>query len=80
MTFGAPVPQELDGGGAAAPTRNAGVRSGGWVVRITILVVVLLWLIPTAGVLVTSFRPGNLANSSGWWTALEHPWRASEWT
>jgi alpha-glucoside transport system permease protein len=49
-------------------------------VRITILVVVVLWLIPTVGVLVTSFRQPDLANSTGWWTALGHPWRLSEWT
>ena len=48
--------------------------------RITVAVVVLIWLIPTAGVLVTSFRPEALADSTGWWTALAHPFRAGEWT
>jgi alpha-glucoside transport system permease protein len=41
---------------------------------------VLLWLIPTAGVLFTSFRPVDLVESSGWWTALAHPFRAGSWT
>ena len=41
--------------------------------RITILVVVVLWLIPAAGVLVTSFRPEALADSTGWWTVLRPP-------
>ncbi len=53
---------------------------GGWFVRITILAVVLLWLIPVAGVLITSFRPQALANRTGWWTALGHPFRGGEWT
>jgi alpha-glucoside transport system permease protein len=53
---------------------------GSWFVRITILVVVLLWLVPTIGVLVTSFRGADLANSTGWWTVLGHPFRTSEWT
>ena len=57
-----------------------GTRRGGWFVRIAIVVIVVLWLIPTAGVLITSFRPENLVDSSGWWTALAHPFRAAEWT
>lgn len=56
------------------------VRKGGWFVRIAILVIVALWLIPTVGVLITSFRPVNLVDASGWWTALAHPFRAAEWT
>ena len=56
------------------------VRTGSWVVRITIAVIVILWLIPTVGVLVTSFRPEALVDSTGWWTALAHPFRAAEWT
>jgi len=56
------------------------VRKGGWVVRITIIVIAVVWLIPTVGVLVTSFRPENLVHTSGWWTALAHPFRAAEWT
>jgi alpha-glucoside transport system permease protein len=55
-------------------------RKGGWFVRITVLVIVLVWLIPTIGVLVTSFRPEDLVESSGWWTVLAHPFRAAEWT
>jgi alpha-glucoside transport system permease protein len=57
-----------------------GARHGGWFVRITIAVIVVLWLIPTVGVLITSFRPETLVNDSGWWTALAHPFRAGEWT
>ena len=57
-----------------------GAHRGGWFVRITIVAIVLLWLIPTAGVLVTSFRPENLVDTTGWWTALAHPFRAAEWT
>ncbi|MGZ6545772.1 MAG: carbohydrate ABC transporter permease [Actinomycetota bacterium] len=63
---------------AVSPELN--VRHGGWFVRITILVVVLLWSIPTLGVLITSFRPEALVTTSGWWTALAHPFQAAEWT
>ncbi len=55
-------------------------RRGGWFVRITVLVIVAIWLIPAAGVLITSFRPEALADTTGWWTALAHPFRTAEWT
>jgi alpha-glucoside transport system permease protein len=33
----------------------------------------LLWLIPTLGILVTSFRTLDAVNSSGWWTVFTSP-------
>jgi alpha-glucoside transport system permease protein len=57
-----------------------GTKRGGWFTRITILVIVVLWLVPAVGVLITSFRPEALVDSSGWWTALAHPFDAAEWT
>jgi alpha-glucoside transport system permease protein len=53
---------------------------GGWFVRITIVVIVILWTIPTLGVLITSLRPEDAVNASGWWTVFAHPFRATEWT
>jgi alpha-glucoside transport system permease protein len=73
------VAEQIDTTGAKGEGSLA-VRRGGWFVRITILVIVVLWLIPTIGVLVTSFRPEAAADSSGWWTSLIHPFRAGEWT
>jgi alpha-glucoside transport system permease protein len=80
MTLATPLPTDV--AEAPRPTKGEapGVRQGGWFVRITILVVVVLWLIPVAGVLVTSFRPANLANTTGWWTVLTNPFRSGEWT
>jgi alpha-glucoside transport system permease protein len=64
-----------------ASTEEAiGVRKGGWFVRTTILVVVVLWLIPAVGVLVTSFRPEDLVDRTGWWTVFGHPFRSGQWT
>jgi alpha-glucoside transport system permease protein len=57
-----------------------GVTRGGWFVRITVVVVVLLWSIPTLGVLVTSFRPQEFSNRTGWWSALVHPFQSAQWT
>jgi alpha-glucoside transport system permease protein len=55
-------------------------RSGSWFVRITVIVIVILWLIPTLGVLITSFRPEALVDSTGWWTVFAHPFRTAGWT
>ncbi|MDQ3898486.1 MAG: carbohydrate ABC transporter permease [Actinomycetota bacterium] len=62
------------------PGGATGERKGGWFTRITIVAVVLLWTIPTLGVLISSFRPEPLVNGTGWWTALAHPFRGAEWT
>ena len=48
--------------------------------RITIFVVVVLWIIPTLGVLISSFRPADLVETTGWWTVFAHPFRAAAWT
>jgi alpha-glucoside transport system permease protein len=64
----------------AAKGQSLGIHRGGWFVRITIIVVVLIWLISTLGVLITSFRPEALSDRTGWWTSLGHPFRAGEWT
>jgi alpha-glucoside transport system permease protein len=55
-------------------------KGGSWFVRIAVFVVVILWIIPTLGVLITSFRPETLIDASGWWTVLAHPFRPAGWT
>jgi alpha-glucoside transport system permease protein len=85
MSVTAPVPPPDF---VAAPPRrpakgtagSVGVSHAGWFTRITLIAVVLIWLVPTVGVLVTSFRPVHLVETTGWWTALGHPFRAGAWT
>lgn len=38
---------------------------------IGIVLILIIWLVPTVGLLVTSFRPVALINTTGWWTALD---------
>ncbi len=74
-----PMPVEVAEAPPAA-SKAPRVHSSSWFVRIAIIVVVIIWLIPTLGVLITSFRPEALSDRSGWWTALGHPFRGGEWT
>lgn len=57
------------GGMSSALRRNL---SSPWATGFVILLTVL-WTIPTLGLLVTSLRPADQANSSGWWTVLSNP-------
>jgi alpha-glucoside transport system permease protein len=49
-----------------------------WLVRLVLTVVVISFLIPTIGLLVASFRPAADTLSTGWWTAIVHPF-STEW-
>jgi alpha-glucoside transport system permease protein len=41
-----------------------------WAVQIATALLVLLWILPTVGLLVSSFRTGDQISTSGWWNAL----------
>lgn len=41
-----------------------------WLVKLVIIAVVIIWVIPTLGVLISSFRPGGDVNATGWWTVF----------
>ncbi|GAG95918.1 unnamed protein product, partial [marine sediment metagenome] len=48
--------------------------------RITIIVIALVWTIPTVGLLITSFRNPDDIQTSGWWTVFQHPFELSQYT
>lgn len=59
---------------------RAGHRSRlGWAVNLSVLALVILWLIPTVGLLVSSFRDRDQISATGWWQAplaVEQTYRA----
>lgn len=62
------------------PARNAGVgrrasgrrqiRWGRVGLHVSLAIIMILWLLPTIGMLVNSFRPAADVSRTGWWTAL----------
>ena len=43
--------------------------------HIVIMVLALVWMIPTVGLLISSFRPADLISTTGWWTAFQTPFK-----
>lgn len=41
--------------------------------HLVLIVAMAIWIIPTLGLLVSSFRPPAAITSSGWWTAFQNP-------
>jgi alpha-glucoside transport system permease protein len=79
VTAGAPP---IDAGGPGG--NRAGLRRSvfSWAaVRAAVVLIAVAWSVPTAGLLISSFRPANDIRSSGWWEALLHPFEATTtWT
>ncbi|HVY10820.1 MAG TPA: carbohydrate ABC transporter permease [Mycobacteriales bacterium] len=48
-------------------------RTGGGALRIALIVIALIWLVPTFGLLVESFRDSAQYTNGGWWDAIAHP-------
>ncbi len=51
-----------------------------WLVRGFLILVCFLWLVPTIGLLITSLRDPDAANTTGWWTVFTSPFDFSQWT
>jgi len=49
----------------------AGTKSGlTWAVQISVVFLIALWLFPTVGLFVSSFRTADQISSSGWWASM----------
>ncbi len=65
---------------ARAPRRRGRQGRAGWFVRSSVLAIVVLWLVPTLGLLISSFRTRAFIEAEGWWTALLNPFETAQWT
>ncbi|HWC42131.1 MAG TPA: carbohydrate ABC transporter permease [Actinomycetota bacterium] len=76
-----PAPAEVKPRRAASrPGEAPGSGRASWPARIVLLLLCILWAIPTIGIIVTSFRTQEAALSSGWWTVITSPFDFSQYT
>ncbi len=80
------VPTAVPGPVRDRPAMADGRVTGGGQGRAGLLVKVLLgllcvvWMVPALGLLITSLRDPDAANSTGWWNAIASPLDATQWT
>ena len=54
-------------------SRSVGSGKGLWVIEVIVVIMCLLWLIPTVGLFIASIRPRSESNSNGWWKIFTNP-------
>ncbi|WP_081691612.1 carbohydrate ABC transporter permease [Cucumibacter marinus] len=65
---------------AELPSKRARRIGGTIAVRLAIIVLCVLWITPTLGLFVSSFRTEFAIQTSGWWTTLLDPFNRAQWT
>lgn len=50
------------------------------IVNLVVIFAMILWVVPTLGLLITSFRPASDVAYSGWWTTLSNPLKFTQYT
>jgi alpha-glucoside transport system permease protein len=68
-----PLPRPLAVPAVREPNRRPR-RVARIALHLAVVALMLLWAIPTVGLLISSFRPQSELTSSGWWTALAPPY------
>ncbi|HEU5440033.1 MAG TPA: carbohydrate ABC transporter permease [Ktedonobacterales bacterium] len=70
---GGPSAPEVLARGATPRERLVRVVSSS-LVTVIVIIIALLWSVPTFGLFISSFRPAAAIQSTGWWTGLLPPW------
>ncbi|WP_040949314.1 carbohydrate ABC transporter permease [Gorillibacterium massiliense] len=52
--------------------RKSGLKPSKTLVNVILAIICFLWLIPTLGLFVSSFRPASDILKTGWWTVIPH--------
>lgn len=50
------------------------------IINVLLLSIMLIWILPTLGLLITSVRPASAVSNSGWWTVLNSPLKFTQFT
>ncbi len=48
-------------------------------IHIAILIIAFIWTLPTAGLLISSFRRRDAMLETGWWTVFQHPFELTQY-
>lgn len=57
--------------------RKASAR---FILHSVIIISLIIWIVPTLGLLITSFHPAEEVNSTGWWTVFSSPLDFTKYT
>lgn len=49
-------------------------------IHLVIIGIAIIWMLPTVGLLITSFRPPEAVAQSGWWTVFQTPFEFTQFT
>ena len=66
------LPKQTTAVGGPRRRQQVGGKPPLWV-RIVLALICLAWIVPTLGLVITSFRTQEAANSTGWWTVFTNP-------
>jgi alpha-glucoside transport system permease protein len=73
QTTAAATPTSKERKKAAAGRGEGNPAKAGWATKLVLTLLCVLWFVPIFGTFVTSFRPLDDANNSGWWTVFTKP-------